>query len=75
MALHDTRLVYDAYHLHPPIHETAPNQPPVAGALVWAAGLQARMNAPMTKFRELDPVLLEQEEVSGEVSSLRQREG
>jgi dynein heavy chain len=58
----ETQRCYLAHHDAPPIHSTAPNQPPVAGALVWAAGLYARMEAPMTKFRELGEVLLNREE-------------
>jgi len=57
--LNETQRVFAKHRDAPPL---APNQPPVAGALVWCSGLRGRMEAPMIKFREQDKTLLEREE-------------
>ena len=60
--IHETQNVFSRFKENPPVNATSPNQPPVAGALAWCAGLRARIEAPMIKFRELDPSLLSREE-------------
>ena len=61
-ALNATNACFVRYRESPPVNATLPNQPPVAGALGWCAGLRQRMGAPMAKFRELDRTILEREE-------------
>lgn len=60
--LNETQRVFARLRENPPVNATTPNQPPVAGSLLWCAGLRARMEAPMTKFKELDASMLEREE-------------
>ena len=57
-----TNACFVRFRERPPVNSTLPNQPPVAGALVWCRGLRQRMEGPMAKFKELDQNILEREE-------------